>query len=37
MRYADLALAEPLKRAVADMGYEFMTKRPLSRCPCCTA
>ena len=25
MRYADLALAEPLKRAVADMGYEFMT------------
>jgi len=25
MRYADLALAEPLKRAVAEMGYEFMT------------
>ena len=25
MRYADLALAEPLKRAVAEMGYESMT------------
>jgi ATP-dependent RNA helicase RhlE len=25
MRYADLALAEPLKRAVAEMGYEHMT------------
>ncbi|MDO5087116.1 MAG: DEAD/DEAH box helicase [Comamonadaceae bacterium] len=24
-RYSDLALAEPLKRAVADMGYEHMT------------
>jgi ATP-dependent RNA helicase RhlE len=24
-RYADLTLAEPLRRAVADMGYEFMT------------
>ena len=24
-RYADLTLAEPLKRAVADMGYEHMT------------
>ena len=23
--YSSLALAEPLKRAVADMGYEFMT------------
>ncbi len=23
-RYADLTLAEPLRRAVADMGYEFM-------------
>lgn len=25
MRYADLTLAEPLRRAVADMGYETMT------------
>ena len=25
MRYADLQLAEPLKRAVAEMGYEHMT------------
>jgi ATP-dependent RNA helicase RhlE len=25
MRYADLALAEPLRRAVAEMGYEHMT------------
>ena len=24
-KYSDLALAEPLKRAVADMGYETMT------------